>query len=114
MTAEDAAQFDSPEHTSIAAAARDLASGDLVAVRGGILTKVHRAGLCAGTNCWVHNPSEHHMVTWQIDWRERKRTAERLCPHGIGHPDPDDVAFNARSGRDVVAHSCDGCCVASL
>ena len=114
MTSENAAESASPERASMAAAARDLASGDLVSVRGGILTKVHRPNLCLGTNCWVHNPSEHHMVTWQIDWRERKRTAERVCPHDIGHPDPDDVAFNARSGRDVTDHSCDGCCVAPL
>jgi hypothetical protein len=32
---------------------------------------------------------------------------ERICPHGIGHPDPDDPAFkNPIEG----VHGCDGCC----
>jgi hypothetical protein len=29
---------------------------------------------------------------------------ERICPHGVGHPDPDDVF-----ATDTV-HGCDGCC----
>ena len=29
---------------------------------------------------------------------------ERLCPHGIGHPDPDDT----RAAKRI--HGCDGCC----
>ena len=52
------------------------------------------------------------MVTWPIHWREDKSTAERVCGHGIGHPDPDDVGFNARNGLDVRVHGCDGCCAA--
>lgn len=28
---------------------------------------------------------------------------ERICPHGVGHPDPDDT------NPDTV-HGCDGCC----
>lgn len=30
--------------------------------------------------------------------------SERTCPHGVGHPDPDDVL-----NEDKV-HGCDGCC----
>ena len=110
MTTEDEAGSLSPEHASMAAAALNLATRDLVAVQGGILTNVHRAGQCVGEHCWIHNPSEHHMVAWPMSWRADKRTAERVCPHGIGHPDPDDVAFNARIGRGVTIHGCDGCC----
>lgn len=110
VTRDDEAGPLSPEQASIAAAALNLATGDLVAVQEGILTNVHRADQCVGGHCWVHYPSEHHMVTWPISWRADKRTALRVCSHGIGHPDPDDVAFNVRMGRDVTVHECDGCC----
>jgi hypothetical protein len=32
---------------------------------------------------------------------------ERVCPHGVGHPDPDDI--NVILGPEKV-HGCDGCC----
>jgi hypothetical protein len=99
-----------PEEAKLAAAAQDLAAGDMLAVANGILTKVHPAGTCAGPHCWVHNPSPHHMVTWPVRWRDDKSVAERVCEHGLGHPDPDDVTYNLRSGRDVRVHGCDGCC----
>lgn len=40
---------------------------------------------------------------------------ERICPHGVGHPDPDHIAFVERvAGKDVASveavHGCDGCC----
>jgi hypothetical protein len=33
---------------------------------------------------------------------------ERICEHGIGHPDPDDRRI--RTGEDMGDHGCDGCC----
>lgn len=99
-----------PEQAVLAVAALVLSAGELIAVSGCILTKVHPSSQCAGTYCWVHHPSEHHMITWPVGWRSDKGTAERVCVHGVGHPDPDDVAFHARHGRDVTVHSCDGCC----
>lgn len=33
---------------------------------------------------------------------------ERICPHGVGHPDPDCMYAK----RDTV-HGCDGCCLES-
>ena len=110
MTTDDDARSLSPEQASIGAAALNLATTDLIAVQGGILTNVHGAAQCAGEFCWVHNPSEHHMLSWPIRWRADKGTAERACVHGVGHPDPDDVAYNLRVGRDVSVHGCDGCC----
>jgi hypothetical protein len=82
----------------------------MTVVSNGVLQNVHPPMACAGRHCWVHNPSDHHMVQWPINWRDDKGTAERLCDHGLGHPDPDDVAFNALFGRDVRMHGCDGCC----
>jgi hypothetical protein len=34
---------------------------------------------------------------------------ERICSHGIGHPDPDDISII--NGKDDGAHNCDGCCI---
>jgi hypothetical protein len=33
---------------------------------------------------------------------------ERLCPHGLAHPDPDD--YLVRTQEVGTAHPCDGCC----
>jgi hypothetical protein len=36
---------------------------------------------------------------------------ERICPHGIGHPDPDDMAYWKSIGEESMGvHGCDGCC----
>jgi hypothetical protein len=36
---------------------------------------------------------------------------ERICPHGVGHPDPDDAAYHIRIGQGYkTIHGCDGCC----
>jgi len=72
----------------------------------------HDASKCAGKNCCIHNPSDHHMRSWTMYWRGDKGVMERLCPeHGVGHPDPDDADFNRRAGRDYLnVHGCCGCC----
>lgn len=63
----------------------------------------HSADKCKGQNCPVHNPSDHHMKDWPQHYRADCGITERICPHGIGHPDPDDP------NPDKV-HGCDGCC----
>lgn len=110
MTNDDEVAPLTPEEASLVAASINFATRDVVALQSGVLTNVHPASSCAGRHCWIHNPSEHHMVTWPVDWRSDKGTAERICPHSIGHPDPDDVAYHAGLGRDVSVHGCDGCC----
>jgi hypothetical protein len=76
------------------------------------LTNVHKRKDCAGRHCVIHNPSPHHMREWRLVWRADHFPShmERQCPHGIGHPDPDDVAFWTSQGEPVGIHSCDGCC----
>lgn len=64
---------------------------------------VHEQEDCAGENCCIHKPSEHHMIDWPQFWRDDRGIMERICKHGIGHPDPDDLT------KDRV-HGCDGCC----
>ena len=75
--------------------------------------KVHDKANCEGQYCCIHNPSPHHMVDWPLHWRDDRSLMERICPHGIGHPDPDDLAFKERIGMDAKTesvHGCDGCC----
>jgi len=73
---------------------------------------VHDGHDCRGKYCVIHNPSEHHMVTWPTHWRGDRQLMERLCTHGIGHPDPDhldNIPAGRRSWESV--HGCDGCCI---
>jgi len=83
---------------------------DLTMITNGALVGIHQPAACAGRGCWVHHPSDHHMTAWPITWRTETGTAERICEHGTGHPDPDDVRYHALQGRGVSVHGCDGCC----
>ena len=84
---------------------------------GQVIT-VHSARDCAGRRCCIHNPSNHHMKDWPTNWRHDRKMMERICEHGIGHPDPDDLAFKkavslaaGHTDYDTGIHGCDGCCV---
>ena len=70
---------------------------------GQVIENIHSHQKCAGGPCVIHNPSDHHMREWPTNWRDDRGFMERICPHGIGHPDPDDP------NADPV-HGCDGCC----
>jgi hypothetical protein len=90
-----------------------IAEGELgVQVGGGVLVNVHPESACAGRPCVLHNPSDHHMRDWKLNWRDDRGFMERLCPdRGIGHPDPDDMAYHRSQGRGWIGtHGCDGCC----
>lgn len=77
----------------------------------GIGYTTHPPTQCAGRACIVHNPSDHHMREWDINYRGDKGISERTCPHGIGHTDPDDVAWLESTDRAYLTiHGCDGCC----
>lgn len=65
---------------------------------------VHNETACIPEiGCPIHHPSDHHMRDWPTNWRGDRHMMERICPHSVGHPDPDDLAAD-----DV--HGCDGCC----
>ena len=68
---------------------------------------VHSRSKCQGQHCCIHNPSDHHMRDWPQNWRGDRGIMERICPHGIGHPDPDDP--KTKSKYEGI-HGCDGCC----
>lgn len=82
---------------------------------GKVIVKTHGTASCRGSIgenglpiCCIHNPSNHHMITWPQNWRGDKGMMERLCPHGIGHPDPDDLKVRTTEWASV--HGCCGCC----
>jgi hypothetical protein len=78
---------------------------------GTALMHVHSPLQCEGRPCVIHHPSDHHMRGWPMLWRADLGIMERTCPHGIGHPDPDDLAFHESLGHDWLGvHGCDRCC----
>lgn len=105
--------------------AEELESGELELasennVRGVVV--VHGISKCGaelveGTHCPIHKPSEHSLNDRPMYWRGDRGFMERLCDHGIGHPDPDSLDFLRRAigkeeyKQDVAGvHGCDGCC----
>ncbi len=89
----------------------DLPKTKAYLASGLIMDNVHNPRLCYGTVCVVHNPTDHHMKDWPQVWRGDRAIFERLCPHGIGHPDPDQESYWRSIGReDEGIHGCDGCC----
>jgi hypothetical protein len=81
-----------------------------------VLKGIHKAADCTGRHCVIHDPSDHAMASFKTNWRHggmfdiKPPHMERICPHGVGHPDPDDVAFWHSRGENVSVHGCDGCC----
>lgn len=78
------------------------------------LTKMHSEDRCQRREgpCVVHRPSQHHMSDWGLVWNGQDTQMERLCPHDLPHPDPDDVAYWKWVGQSWKSnHDCDGCCI---
>lgn len=76
---------------------------------------VHNKNACKGFHCPIHNSSNHKMKDWPTNYREDRGLMERICEHGVGHPDPDDLNFKERTRGKKYAelesiHGCDGCC----
>lgn len=70
---------------------------------GQLIVNVHLPNQCRNDYCTIHNPSQHSMIGFPQRWRQDRGFMERMCPHGIGHPDPDDIIISR-------VHGCDGCC----
>jgi hypothetical protein len=71
---------------------------------GQILT-VHARERCRGPYCVIHNRIPGPMQNWPTHWRSGwGGFMEVLCPHGVGHPAPEET----RDGG--LGHGCDGCC----
>lgn len=76
------------------------------------LGNVHDPKLCAGRGCAIHNhPSNHRLNTAKLNWREDRGILERICTHGIGHPDHDSALYLESIGQGFEnVHGCCGCC----
>ena len=68
---------------------------------------VHSSSACKGRNCTIHNKSDHSMRSFPQIWRGDRAIMERICSHGVGHPDPDEYKLFS---IDKGIHGCDGCC----
>lgn len=91
---------------------------------GNILLRTHGPAQCVGEYCCIHNPSDHPLRDAPMNWRGDRGLMERLCQHGVGHPDPDDLTHKQRvfmqrydesyreryEARAFAIHGCDGCC----
>lgn len=75
-----------------------------------ILYMTHPIGSCLGEHCTIHHRSDHALRAFPQQWRSDRQMMERVCPHGIGHPDPDDIQLTGPHGPDAAVHGCDGCC----
>lgn len=91
---------------------RRFITHDLFVMPDGSELWTHQAKVCvADPACVVHRPSNHHMRDMPMHWRSDRGQMERICEHGVGHPDPDDLAFHLSKGRDYMGvHGCCGCC----
>lgn len=91
-----------------------LISTDLYTDSTGREVRTHHKDKCAGQNCSIHNPSTHPLKNAPTVWRDDLKMMERICTHGVGHPDPDDVAYNVgilgKDENEYANHGCDGCC----
>lgn len=68
---------------------------------------------CLEHGCVIHNPSDtrQNREGWPHNWRTDRGIMERICEHGVGHPDHDSAAYLARMGLEYEnVHGCDFCC----
>lgn len=81
---------------------------------GEVVSNIHDGSQCQGRSCVIHNPSDHPMRRFRTHFRRgdiKPAHVERICPHGIGHPDPDDLIYQKSIGEEGMSvHGCDGCC----
>lgn len=86
----------------------------------------HAADVCDQEfPCSIHRRSPHPMRAFPQTWCGQHHIMERLCPHGLAHPDPDDYLvrtkqvgttppdpddYQAKTPVSDATHPCDGCC----
>jgi len=73
-----------------------------------IVINVHKLSDCVGEFCTIHKRSNHSMRSFPQWWRSDRAIMERICPHGVGHPDPDEYKLIGNNYEGI--HGCDGCC----
>lgn len=78
----------------------------------GDVLRSHAATACDGSPCPLHAPSDHALRDAPLNWRQERYLMERICPCGVGHPDPDHLTRVSRIYSDGVARGqgVHGCC----
>ncbi len=71
----------------------DSGQRDIIVMYDGPVLETHGASQCAGSNCCIHNPSEHPLRDAPMHWIRELNLMMRICPHGHPHPDPDSMQF---------------------
>lgn len=95
--------------------------GESITLLNGETLKTHRKDACTGPPCVIHSPSDHPLKGAPLFWRPERMLMERVCEHGVHHPDPDDRShWERRIGDDPISRGfldlriehedCDGCC----
>jgi hypothetical protein len=77
-----------------------------------VILMAHGPDRCKGEKCALHNRSSHGMRAFMQHWRSDRQLMERICPHGVGHPDPDqwDYLVKKYGKRHASAEFVHGCC----
>lgn len=72
---------------------------------------IHSESVCEAP-CPFHSPSSHPLnCAEKLIRMDKAGLVERLCKHGVGHDDPDSVAYMQKKGAKWAGiHGCDGCC----
>jgi len=89
-----------------------MADLDYWGLENGDVLQTHAAAACAGRACCVHAPSDHPLRDAPLSWRGDRHLVERICPCGVGHPDPDHLTHVALICGEGYAwgQSVHGCC----
>ena len=74
-----------------------------------IRLSTHSSNFCMIEVCTIHKRTDHSMRSFPQFWRSDRKIMERICTHGVGHPDPDE--YKIIEGIDDGTHGCDGCCI---
>lgn len=93
---------------------RRVTGEEYVTGTGQRLVNVHLPNRdCFANGCVIHAPTREAEAIGPTHYREDRRMMERICKHGVGHPDPDaqrwaERTFGPDPNRGI--HGCDGCC----
>jgi hypothetical protein len=79
------------------------------------LGNTHQPSQCSDHPCVIHNTGSLHPLTMEpAFWNAEQGCIERVCYHGVHHPDRDDEAYYISMGHGSRDHDdCDGCCTGS-
>lgn len=73
--------------------------------------RAHPPTDCEGRPCPLHNRTRHALRSFPQHWRSDRGLMERICPLGVGHPDPDQwhylvATHGVRAAKAEFVHGC--------